>query len=121
MTQMNLKNRPRRGIFAAGLLSALLLTMSHLASGADKEWKQLFIGKDLTGWQHVRDGGMTVEGGFIATHGNPNLTVLAHQIDGKPLRCVPRHASALEQSQLIGRRGGTRWPARGFMPGYTFK
>ena len=37
------------------------------------EWKQLFNGKDLTGWNHVGPGGMTVEDGLIKTHGGMGL------------------------------------------------
>jgi len=34
---------------------------------------ELFNGKDLTGWQHVGDGFMTVEDGIIQTHGGMGL------------------------------------------------
>ncbi|PYV70556.1 MAG: DUF1080 domain-containing protein [Acidobacteria bacterium] len=37
------------------------------------EWKQLFDGKDLTGWKHVGPGAMTVEDGLIQTHGGMGL------------------------------------------------
>jgi hypothetical protein len=37
------------------------------------EWKQLFDGKDLTGWKHVGPGSMTVENGLIQTHGGMGL------------------------------------------------
>src|SRR5437763_6952182 len=37
------------------------------------EWKQLFNGKDLTGWKHVGPGFMTVEDGLIQTHGGMGL------------------------------------------------
>ena len=37
-------------------------------------WRQLFNGKDLTGWKHVGDGNMTVgEDGIIQTHGGMGL------------------------------------------------
>ena len=36
-------------------------------------WKPLFNGKDLTGWKHVGPGNMTVEDGFIRTHGGMGL------------------------------------------------
>jgi len=38
-----------------------------------KDWKQLFNGKDLTGWKHVGPGNMTVEDGLIRTHGGMGL------------------------------------------------
>jgi hypothetical protein len=39
----------------------------------NEEWKQLFDGKDLTGWKHVGPGSMTVENGLIRTHGGMGL------------------------------------------------
>jgi hypothetical protein len=41
--------------------------------GQSGEWNQLFNGQDLTGWQHVGPGGMTVEDGLIRTHGGMGL------------------------------------------------
>ncbi len=41
--------------------------------GADQQWKQLFNGKDLTGWKHVGKGEMTVEDGLIKTNGGMGL------------------------------------------------
>lgn len=37
------------------------------------EWKQLYNGKDLAGWQHVGKGEMTIEDGLIVTHGGMGL------------------------------------------------
>ena len=42
-------------------------------SDTTKGWRQLFNGKDLTGWKHVGDGYMTVEDGLIRTHGGMGL------------------------------------------------
>jgi hypothetical protein len=39
----------------------------------EKEWKQLFNGKDLTGWKHVGAGGDKVEDGLIKTYGGMGL------------------------------------------------
>jgi hypothetical protein len=50
-------------------LLAAILTASH-SSG---DWKQLFNGKDLSGWKHVGAGDMTVENGLIETHGGMGL------------------------------------------------
>src|SRR6476661_5798154 len=44
-----------------------------IQSDSTKEWRQLFNGKDLTGWKHVGDGHMTVENGIIQTHGGMGL------------------------------------------------
>jgi len=38
-----------------------------------QEWRQLFNGKDLTGWKHVGDGSMEVENGMIRGHGGMGL------------------------------------------------
>ncbi len=58
-------------------LSALLLlcgaTVCLPAQNSQLRWKKLFNGKDLTGWQHVGKGEMTIEDGCIATHGGMGL------------------------------------------------
>src|SRR2546430_15539937 len=51
------------------------------------EWKQLFNGKDLTGWKHVGPGRMTVEDGLIRTHGGMGLL---YWTGGKLSNCVIR-------------------------------
>ena len=38
-----------------------------------KKWRQLFNGKDLSGWKHVGNGHMSVEEGIIKTHGGMGL------------------------------------------------
>ena len=52
------------------VLAALFLSA---AKASEPQWKQLYNGKDLTGWQHVGPGGMTVEDGLIKTHGGMGL------------------------------------------------
>jgi len=37
------------------------------------EWRQLFNGKDLTGWKHVGPGSMSVEDGMVRGHGGMGL------------------------------------------------
>src|SRR5215467_14307431 len=57
-------------------LPLMLLVVAALAvagSAAEQEWKQLFNGKDLTGWKHVGPGSMTVENGLIQTHAGMGL------------------------------------------------
>ena len=52
----------------------LLLAFSTITLQAQSnEWRQLFNGKDLTGWKHVGPGGDTVEDGLIKTHGGMGL------------------------------------------------
>jgi len=56
------------------VLFLTLLTAAAAAQTADSgEWKQLFNGKNLTGWKHVGPGGDTVEDGLIRTHGGMGL------------------------------------------------
>jgi 3-keto-disaccharide hydrolase len=54
-------------------LIVLLLCLGAVAHAQTNEWKQLFNGKDLTGWKHVGPGFMTVEDGLIQTHGGMGL------------------------------------------------
>ena len=42
-------------------------------TAAGNDWKQLFNGKDLTGWTHVDKGHMTVANGLIQTHAGMGL------------------------------------------------
>jgi Domain of Unknown Function (DUF1080) len=68
----------------------LCLALAFLAAPAQAqsgEWKQLFDGKDLTGWKHVGPGSMTVEGGLIRTHGGMGLL---YWTGGKLGDCVIR-------------------------------
>src|SRR5580765_3644221 len=62
----------RRGVLTlvSVLASAFLLLAARAQTPA---WKQLFNGKDLTGWKHVGPGEMTVEDGLIRTHGGMGL------------------------------------------------
>ncbi len=39
----------------------------------DTGWKQLFNGKDLTGWEHVGPGGFTLDDGLLKPHGGMGL------------------------------------------------
>ena len=59
-----------------GLRGMLIVAAAALLLAAAKptpEWRQLFNGKDLTGWKHVGPGEMTVAGGLIETHGGMGL------------------------------------------------
>src|SRR5579864_1633949 len=51
-------------IFGVGMLPG---------EAAAQEWKQLYNGKDLTGWEHVGPGGFTVEDGLLKPHGGMGL------------------------------------------------
>jgi len=54
---------------AGGLLSLLLLS----GCAHPPHVQQLFNGKDLTGWQHVGPGSMSVEDGMLRGHGGMGL------------------------------------------------
>ncbi|HXY23359.1 MAG TPA: DUF1080 domain-containing protein [Candidatus Acidoferrum sp.] len=58
-------------LFALSMIASVALIAE--AQPQSKEWKQLFNGKDLTGWKHVGPGFMTVEDGLIRTHGGMGL------------------------------------------------
>ena len=73
-----------RALFLAAFCTTLLLPQLPAQSG---EWKQLFDGKDLTGWKHVGPGFMTVEDGLIQTHGGMGLL---YWTGGKLGDCVIR-------------------------------
>lgn len=57
----------------ATLLFAILALGTLFGAGQPEEWKQLFNGKDLTGWKHVGPGTMVVEDGLIKTQGGMGL------------------------------------------------
>ncbi len=63
------------------------LAITGTASAQSGGWKQLFNGKDLTGWKHVGPGEMTVEEGLIRTHGGMGLL---YWTGGKLGNCVIR-------------------------------
>jgi hypothetical protein len=73
----------RRGLLVALILGLALFPGRAMAD----EWKQLFNGKDLTGWQHVGPGGDTVEDGLIRTQGGMGLL---YWTGGKVGNCVIR-------------------------------
>ena len=37
------------------------------------DWKQLYNGKDMTGWEHVGPGGFTIENGLLKSNGGMGL------------------------------------------------
>jgi len=69
------------------LIAALAISCCASTAAFSAEWKQLFDGKDLNGWQHVGPGGDTVENGLIRTHGGMGLL---YWKGGKIGNCVLR-------------------------------
>lgn len=62
--------------FLSMLLAAFMLFMTSgmtISSQDTGGWRQLFNGKDLTGWKHVGPGEQYVEDGFIKSHGGMGL------------------------------------------------
>jgi len=69
------------------LLFAILALSALPGAAQTEEWKQLFNGKDLTGWKHVGPGSMVVEDGLIRTQGGMGLL---YWTGGKVGDCVIR-------------------------------
>ena len=69
------------GIISANFLFVIMISciLSVFTSsisarvGDTSEWRQLFNGKDLTGWKHTGPGSMSVEDGLIRGHGGMGL------------------------------------------------
>jgi hypothetical protein len=55
------------------LTVCLILIMASCVSSSKKEWRQLFNGKDLTGWKQAGPGSHYVEDGFIKSKGGMGL------------------------------------------------
>jgi hypothetical protein len=69
------------------LVVTLCLSCAATVRALPADWKPLFNGKDLNGWQHVGPGSMTVEDGLIRTHGGMGLL---YWKGGKISNCVLR-------------------------------
>ncbi len=65
----------------------MLLVACIFAQAPGDGWKQLFNGKDLTGWKHVGPGSMSVDNGLIKTSGGMGLL---YWTGGKVSNCVLR-------------------------------
>src|SRR5690242_12784065 len=64
-----------------------LTAHSAAATSPDTAWRELFNGKDLTGWKHVGPGSMSVENGLIRGHGGMGLL---YWTGGKLANCTIR-------------------------------
>jgi len=54
----------------------MLVAASGLGANVQaEEWKQIYNGKDLTGWKHVGPGGYEVNDGLLKPHGGMGLLV----------------------------------------------
>jgi hypothetical protein len=54
-------------------MKSFLLLLCMLPLARAEEWKQLFNGKDFTGWEHVGPGRFTLENGMLKTEGGMGL------------------------------------------------
>ncbi|HEU4902287.1 MAG TPA: DUF1080 domain-containing protein [Flavisolibacter sp.] len=61
---------------------------------ATRGWRQLFNGKDLTGWRHVGKGSMSVEDGLVRGHGGMGLL---YYTGGKFSNCTIRVVYKMEK------------------------
>ena len=69
-------------------------TSNKTVESDSTEWRQLFNGKDLTGWKHVGNGHMTVEDGIIQTHGGMGLLYwIGEKFGNCTIRVVYRHGN----------------------------
>jgi hypothetical protein len=67
-----------------------------------RTWRQLYNGKDLSGWNHVGEGRMTVEDGLIRTYGGMGLLYWAGgEIGNCQIRVVYRMGGENENSGVF--------------------
>jgi hypothetical protein len=59
--------------FVKPCIMAILFFSCTTSTRETSDWKQLFNGKDLAGWNHVGPGSMEVENGLIRGHGGMGL------------------------------------------------
>ena len=59
-------------LFAIMLVAFVAAPMVSLAQEGG-QWKPIFDGKDLSGWEHVGPGDFAVDGGLLTTHGGMGL------------------------------------------------
>jgi hypothetical protein len=62
------------GLLKRAVFIFMLVAASGLSANARaEEWKQIFNGKDMTGWEHVGPGGYEVKDGLLKPHGGMGL------------------------------------------------
>lgn len=89
----------RKHLLPFGLL---VLALATPVARADGHVKQLFNGKDLTGWEHVGKGSFTVEDGALKTEGGMGLLWYAGEKFGNAIiRVVYKSASPQANSGIF--------------------
>ncbi len=83
--------------FCLSLSFMLLLGFSpgYAQKNTDKDWKQFFNGKDLTGWKQVGPGTHYVEDGTIRSHGGMGLL---YYTGGKMSNCTIKVVYQMQKS-----------------------
>jgi len=91
----------RKSVSALAVLSFAFLAVLGATTGRAQtaEWKQLFNGKDLTGWKHVGPAGITVEDGLMENSWRHGSHVLERRKNW-PLQTPRRFQDARFQRQI---------------------
>lgn len=84
-------------------LFCAILTLSALPVGAQTEaWKQIFNGKDMTGWEHVGPGKFLIEDGMLKTEGGMGLLwYTPEKIGNAVIRVIFKMADANDNSGVF--------------------
>jgi hypothetical protein len=73
IVKQDLSEKTTFSLIFAAIMSSLLLFSSEARCQDSGEWRQLFSGKDLTGWKHAGPGFMSVEDGLLRGNGGMGL------------------------------------------------
>jgi hypothetical protein len=74
----------------------------NICASGPRTWRQLYNGKDLTGWKHVGEGRMAVESGLIRTYGGMGLLYwTGGEIGNCQIRVVYRMGGENENSGVF--------------------
>jgi hypothetical protein len=79
----------------AAIVAACAMSTASAADGSGSQWKPLFNGRDLDGWQHVGPGEVVVENGTMKTVGGMGLLwYTGEKISNAVIKVVYRPANA---------------------------
>ncbi len=85
-------------------LATSILTLLLTQTVGAAEWRPLFNGKDLGGWEHVGPGKMVVEGGLLRTEGGMGLLWYTREAFGDcTIRVVYKATSKVSNSGVFVR------------------
>ncbi len=84
------------------LTCAVLALGTLLTGGQSDEWKQLFNGRDVTGWEHVGPGRFVVEDSLLKTEGGMGLLwYTPEKIGNAALRVVYKTGKKTDNSGVF--------------------